>query len=263
MNYGFNMGAAGVITSMYRQDVAANNLANIETTGFKPDQAFTVPRQAARQEDGLYNLPSNALLERLGAGVLLSPTRTSFRQGSIQTTRNPLDVAIEGSGFLSVGVSDSSRGMQVRLTRDGKMTMNRNGQLVSVNGGQPILDDSGRPITLDPRKSIAIDPTGSISQDGEEVAKLGFVDVPDKRVLRKEGGNLFSAPPAALASRTPPPPESRLVQFATESSGADPIQAMMGVTNAANAVGTTTRLMQIHDELLGRAINTLGKVSQS
>src|SRR5262249_40596405 len=82
LEYGYNLAASGMLTAMFRQDVASNNLANLETTAFKPDRAFTIPRAAARIEDKLFNLPSNKLLERLGAGVLLAPTRTTFEQGA-------------------------------------------------------------------------------------------------------------------------------------------------------------------------------------
>jgi flagellar basal body rod protein FlgG len=255
VNYGFTVGAAGILANMFRQDVASNNLANIQTIGFKADMATTIPRRAAREEDGLGQIPSNALLERLGAGVLLAPTRTSFSQGAVTRTGNPLDLAVDGPGFLAIAGSDGS----TRLTRDGRLTLDRSGRLVTVTDGQSVLDASGRPINLDPRRGVQIDEAGTVYQGGAAVARLQFVDVADRTRLRKLGDNQFGVDAGALA--TARPATGRVLQFSVEQSSADPIQSVMAVQSAANAVGTNVRVMQIHDELMNRAINTFGRVS--
>lgn len=262
MNYGYNIGASGVLTAMHRQDVATNNLANIQTVGFKPDIAFTIPREAVRQEDGLYNMPSNTLLERLGGGVLLAPSRTSFKQGTITPSANPFDVAIEGDGFLTVsGGASGAAGDQLRLTRDGRLTLNTRGELVTVSDGHRVLDTTGRPITLNPGLDVVIDGDGSIRQGGQEVAALGFVDVPkqSRGGMRKVGDNLFALNNSAASSTVTATGTIR--QKAIEESGSDPIKAMMAVQSAASDVGTVAKIMQIHDDLMNRAINTLGRVS--
>jgi flagellar basal body rod protein FlgG len=260
MNYGYTIGASGVIAAMHRQDVAANNLANIQTPGFKPDTAFTIPRQAVRQEDGVMNLPSNTLLERLGAGVLLAPDRTNFNQGTLSKSRNPFDLAVDGKGFLTVQGTGTNGQPETRLTRDGRMTLDSKGRLVTVAEGQPVLDSSGRTITLNPGRDFAVDSDGTINQGGAAVATLGFVDVADRASLRKVGDNQYAVNggTGGLGKTTP---TGRIVQYASEESGSDPIKAMMAVQSAADLVGTTAKIMQIHDDLLNRAINTLGRVT--
>jgi flagellar basal-body rod protein FlgF len=259
MNQGYSIGASSVLTAMYRQDVAANNLANIETVGFKPDMAFTIPRQAARQEDGLGNLPSNALLEKLGAGVLLGRNRVSFAQGSLRQTGNPLDVAIEGDGFLQLGAPGDGKSEKLRLTRDGRLTLNKEGRLINAATGLNVLDATDQPITLSPTQRIEIDAAGGIFQGGSKVAELKFVDVPSRESLTKIGDGMFALSSSAAASRSGA--SGRIVQGSIEGSGVDPIRAMMAVQNAANSVGTAVRIMQINDELTGRAISTLGRIS--
>lgn len=260
MNYGYNLAASGVLTAMFRQDVAANNLANVETVGFKPDRAFTIPRDAARVEDGLFAMPSNRMLERLGAGVLLAPTRTSHTQGSLTRTGNPLDLAIRGEGFLTVSAGGrGADGQQVRLTRDGRLTLNNRGELVTVTGGHRLLDDSGRPIRLEPGIPVQIDSNGGIRQGGGEIARVGLVTVADTSQLKKVGHNLFAASSAALNSTGGPAGE--IHQAHVENSAVDAIQAMMAVQSAASAVAAATRAMSIHDEMTGRMIGTLGRVS--
>lgn len=261
MNYGYNLAASGVIAAMYRQDVAANNLANVETAGFKPDTAFTVPREAARVEDRLFDLPSNRLLERLGAGVLLAPTRTSHSQGALNRTGNPLDVAIRGEGFLVVSIGGSGSGDQVRLTRDGRMTLNSRGELVTITEGHNVLDDAGRPIRIQPGATVRINGDGTITQDGEPVARLQLARVADTRQLRKVGHNLYAASAAAIQTSDHSNAAGEIVQGHIEASAVDPIRAVMAVQNAASAVSSATRLMSVHDELTGRLISTLGRVT--
>jgi flagellar basal body rod protein FlgG len=259
LNYGYNLAAAGVVTAMHRQDVAANNLANIETVGFKMDGSGTIPRAAAREEDGLWNEPSNRLLERLGAGVLLAPTTTRFTQGAIQATGNTLDLAIKGDGFFAVatrGARDASS--EVVLTRDGRFTLNQRGELVTVDGGHAVLDAADRPIRLDPRLPVDIDAAGLITQGGQEAGRLSLTDVADRTRLRKRGGQ-FALEHAPAGSRRPA--AGAVIQSAVERSAADPIDAMMRIQNAASAAGAATRIAQIHDELMGRAINSLGRVN--
>lgn len=260
MNQGYMVGASSVLTSMYRQDVAANNLANIETAGFKPDMTFTIPRAAARQEDGLGNLPSNALLERLGAGVLLGRNRVSFAQGAVTKTGNPLDLAIEGEGFLQLAApGGSGKNTQVRLTRDGRLAINNEGRLVNASSGLEVLDSADRPITLNRAQAVEIDEAGGIMQGGSKVADLKFVDVPSRDALTKVGDGMFAVSANGISSQNTP--SGRIVQRAIERSATDPIKAMMAVQAAANDVSTATRIMQINDDLTGRAINTLGRIS--
>ncbi len=262
MNYGYSIGASGIVAAMYRQDVAANNLANIQTPGFKPDTAFTIPRAAAREEDGLMNLPSNSLLERLGAGVLLAPNRTDFSQGTLTRTKNPFDLAIDGKGFLTVagGSGPNGQGNETRLTRDGRLTLDSTGKLVTVADGHAVLDSAGKTITLNPGRDFAVDTDGTISQGGAAVATLGFVDVTNKLALKKVGDNQFSMI-GGFAGAGKTNPTGRVLQYATEDSGSDAIRAMMAVQSAADLVGTTAKVMQIHDDLMNRAINTLGRVT--
>ena len=127
MNYGSQLSLSGVLTALHRQDVATNNLANLNTVGFKPEIAMTRQRDVVRAEDGQWALPSDAMIERLGAGVQLAPTLTNFTQGTVAPTGNDLDVAIEGSGFLVVRDATDGAADRIRLTRDGRLTRSASG----------------------------------------------------------------------------------------------------------------------------------------
>src|SRR5690349_15534621 len=143
MNYGLWLSATGIVTSSHRQDVIANNLANVETVGFKRNvplfQQRLTEAQARRQPDD-----SDGKLDRLGGGLLCAPTLIDQTQGDPEGTGNNLDVALQGKGYLSV--TDAS-GKQF-LTRDGRMALNRDGNLVLATSGQRVLDAKGQPIAL-------------------------------------------------------------------------------------------------------------------
>ena len=146
MNYAACISASGAIAALNRQDVLSNNLANVGTVGFKPDIPLARQRAAERREDGRFELPANEMLERLKSGVMIVPNAVDFTQGTLESTGNPLDLAIQGEGFFAVRESTPS-GEAVRLTRDGRFTQNSDGVLVTTTG-LPVLDDSDRPISI-------------------------------------------------------------------------------------------------------------------
>src|SRR6187455_217161 len=101
MIYGLYQSAAGIQASSYRQDVIANNIANAETSGFKRDVALFKERltEAQEQRGGMGRTWTDPRLESLTGGILAFPTRVDTRQGELEPTGNPLDVAIEGDGY--------------------------------------------------------------------------------------------------------------------------------------------------------------------
>lgn len=259
MNYGVYLSASGMLTSMHRLDVAANNLANVNTTGFKPDFAAVMQRQTARVEGNLQSFDSNTLLEQLGGGALLAPTRTSFAPAAVEITDNPFDVAILGEGFFVLDATGSGSGDEVRFTRDGRFVLNNQGRLVSVTTGAEVLDESDQPITLDSEMPVTISPSGEITQDGRTVATLQIASVPNLDSLFKVGDNVYSAAPGVAQSRFL---TGSLVQSgALEGSGVDPIKALMAVTNAGRDVSNNIRLLGMIDRLMDTAINTFGRVA--
>ncbi len=254
MNYGLYLSTSGVLTAMHRMNVASNNLANVTTTGFKPDIAFTVQRDAARIEDGLFHIDSDDLLERLGAGALASPTVTNFTPAGPELTGNDLDVAILGEGFFVLG----DGGEELKFTRDGRFTLDENSFLTSATTGMQVLNERDLPIRVFPGLPVSISERGEVIQGDRVFGVLQVASVPNRNDLVKIGENLFSADPAVAESRFLT--GSFLEPGSVETSGSDPIKEMMAVTNAGRDIRFGTRLMQIHDHLMDRAINSFGRV---
>lgn len=253
MNYGLYISASGLLTNSARADVYSNNLANSTTTAFKPDSISVRARNTAKQEDNLFHLDSNALLERLGGGVMPTETRVNTDGASLRETGNPLDLAIQGDGFFTVASRQGDG--EPRLTRDGRFAMNSLGELVTATDGLRVLSAQGRPIRLDPTAPISVTSTGDIVQRGERVAQIGVVAEPPG--LTKEGANLFRASRGAELV----PATGRVEQGFVEESGVDAITAMLDVIGANKSVQSNARMIRYFDETMDRAINTLGRVS--
>ncbi|MCH2160701.1 MAG: flagellar hook-basal body protein [Phycisphaerales bacterium] len=256
MNYGLWMSAAGLGSQMYRQDVLANNLANSQTTAFKPDFAQTVERPPAREEFGQL-ITSQELLEQLGGGVLLDRTWTDFSQGALEQSGNPLDVALDGKGFFMVR-DEAGEDM---LTRAGIFQRGQTGHLVDGEGRQ-VLSPKGRPIRLPDiaEGAIAIGRDGSMSTEGGRAfGQIAIVDA-DPRNLRKEGGNLY----AYTGKETPgaiDPSATQLRQGWTEASAIDPVMEMSKLIDSSRAIQANSRLIGIHDEVMNLTINRLGAIA--
>lgn len=259
MNYGLYLSASGVLTNSYRQDVYANNLANVNTVGFKPD----IPTLAQRQPESVEDLApfgtANDLLDRLGGGVLAGRQVTSFAPGPIEQTGRDLDVALtDANSFFAVqAINPNTGNAEVRLTRDGRLAVNSDGQLATVTG-HTVLDAAGQPITVSPEQPVKINPDGSVSQNGATVAQLQVARVEDTSQLRKAGSNLFAftgSDPRTLVEQ----PNIRV--GAIESSGTNAIDTLMSVMAATKAATGNANLIKYHDTLMDRAINTLGRVA--
>ncbi|HWB19939.1 MAG TPA: flagellar hook-basal body protein [Phycisphaerales bacterium] len=256
MNYGLYLSASGVLNSMYRQDVQANNLANINTVGFKPDIPVVKERLTAREEAGGMPGDIQNILEQLGGGLFGDQTRVSTAQGSLLQTTQPFDLALNGNGFFTV--SDGNGTNEVRLTRDGRMGLNDQGELVMMATGNPVLDTGGGRIKLDPTKDLVVNSDGTIRQGGAKIAKLRIAGVSDPRMLVKRGNNLLSVnDPTALADATS---TTKVQQGYTEDSATDPVMTLNEMINAARAAQANAQLMQYHDHVMGEAVNSLGRV---
>lgn len=258
MNYGFQLSASGTLSNLYRMDVLANNLSNATTIGFKPDRVAFVQRDVAAVEDDLA-LPSSKLLERLGGGVHPAANRTSFEQGSISQTGNPLDLAIQGEGFFVLEDSSNGGGERFNLTRDGRFTRDASGQIVSATTGQPLMDVGNRPIFLPGNGAVTIDAAGNVRQSGAVLGRVQIADIDDRTQLRKMGHGMFSPTAEGWSARTTG--TGIVTQNAVEEASVDPIAMMMQITDAGRAAESNMGMVSNHDRLLERAINTFGRVS--
>jgi len=259
MNYGMTLSAAGVLTSMHRLDVAANNLANASTTSFKPDWVLTKARDPERLLGTVPDAPPQAILEQLGGGLAIRPTLTDLRQGDLRTTSNPLDVALNGQGFMVV----RDRSGSLALTRDGRLEIDADGRLVMVSGGRRVLDADGDEIQLDRHRPVTIFENGTISQGGRELTQMALVNA-QATELRKLGDGLYATRALNTITRRaglPPMPgaDVRVVQSAIEESSVDPVSELVNVMKATRTFEAGTNMIRQQDQISRRSLEAFGR----
>jgi flagellar basal body rod protein FlgG len=260
MNYGLYLSAAGTLASLHRQDVLANNLANINTVGFKPDTVQLRSRLPERLEAGTALADPQLLLEQLGGGQYSNPTRVSLRQGDVIETENDFDLAIQGDGFFVI--HNGSRGKDsIRFTRDGRLTLNPAGDLVLSATGMRVLDVNDQPIRLNRNAKVQINGDGQITQNNVPVAQIQVSSVADTSGFIKDGNNLLRVASAMKGGGKRLPASGMVKQGAIESSAVDPILALNSMINASKAVQANATMMQYHDNVIGQAINTMARVA--
>ncbi len=241
MNNGIYAASTGLLARTQELDLAANNLANANTSGFRGERvSFKTQMMSAS---------ANASTRAVNSfGVLGSP-RTDFSQGSMQQTGNPLDVALEGSGYFAV---QSPTGIQ--YTRNGNFHLTKAGALATAQGF-PVLGDKG-PITL-PQGEVEISSSGVISVDGDVAAQLKLTDFDSSVPLTSMGEAYYSAPSAAAAPAT----QLSVRQGALESSNVNPVESAVGLIEIQrNAEMMQRALTTFHTEFNRIAAEDLPKV---
>jgi flagellar basal body rod protein FlgG len=255
--YGLYLSAAGVLTSSYRQDVIANNLANSETVGFKKDlplfqQRLTEAQQRRLPPGAGPEGPTNPLMEPIGGGLLAHPTVIDTSQGELEPTGSALDVAIEGSGYFAI-----DQGGETRLTRSGQFALDREGNLIlSDEQGQRVLDDQRRPIKLTPEGGVAIGPDGTVTQHGQAVARLGVFDVADPSRLVKQGATLLNPGNQDLVEAGP---ATTLHSEFLERANVDPATELAALMDTQRQLEANANMIRYQDQTLQKLVE-VGKI---
>lgn len=258
MIYGLYLSASGVLSSSYRQDVIANNLANSETVGFKKDVALFRQRLTEAQQRRLppgrspFGAPTNPRLEPIGGGLLAHPTLVDTSQGELEPTGSALDVAIEGRGYFAVEDPGGTR-----LTRNGQFAVDRGGNLILSNeNGQKVLDALQQPIRLDANGGVAIGSDGTVTQHGQAVAKLGVFDVADQSLLVKQGATLLRAGNQELALAEGATLHAEFV----ERANVDPATELAALMDTQRHLEANANMIRYQDHTLSKLVNEVGKI---
>ncbi|MCG8404313.1 MAG: flagellar hook-basal body protein [Phycisphaerales bacterium] len=251
MVYGLWLSADGMLAEQYRQTVIANNLANVDTPGFKPDRVAFAERLSESTQGGSLGA-RHPVLDPSTGGLFGRPVYTDYSQGGLIPSSNPLDVAVLGDGFLTIRTPEGTR-----YTRDGRLTIDANGTLRHVASGGAVVDAQGQPLVLDPSAPdlTKIDENGRVSQRGRAVGELAVANFKDPQQLEKIGQNLYSGDELRVAKA-----DSPVKQFVYEASGAEPTTALVDMISATRAYEMNASLIGMQDESLGRLINEVGRI---
>ncbi len=249
--------ATGMNSQQTNIDVISNNLANVNTSGFKKskinfaDLIYTNMKDAGTPNAQGAEVPTGI---EIGHGSKVNSTQKIFTQGNIQNTDSPLDMIIEGDGFFRVQLPNGTFG----YTRDGSFKMDSNGNIVTADG-----------YYLDPQINIPPDATSiSITSDGtvsykpggsdqmQEAGQIQLYNFSNPAGLASEGRNLYSVTTASgMANQSAPGTNGTgtITQNFLEMSNVKVVEEMVNMIAAQRAYETNSKAIQASDEMLQTA----------
>ncbi len=269
MSKGIYTAVSGAMAQSAKMDTIANNLANVNTPGFKRDtQIFKEYLSAYEKEPTTITVPRipasvESFYDMQGGDksyVDLAGTATDFTQGMLKQTGNPLDLALEGDGFFEVATPEG-----VRLTRAGSFTIDNQGRVTTKQGfpvlkeGTPGSDPNGRILQTNGGK-ISISDDGQILENGVATAgKLSVADVKNKDGLQKVGHNMYgfkeTIQPELSSSNN-----SKVIQGFVESSNVNIVAEMADMITATRTFESTQKAISAYDEMQKRLVNDVPKL---
>lgn len=234
----------GMKALLRREEIVSNNLANVNTTGFKQSNLFT--------RAYLSNLTNDQRQPFQNDETTIDEVVTDYQPGPMIATGNALDIAIEGKAFISVKGPEGS----VLYTRTGALTRDRDGNLATLNGDK-ILGQNGGAIPLN-GASVNISEQGDVVVDGLITDRIKLAEFQEPSYLVRKGGNLFEASEKTLEADALSP--YQLHQGHLEGSNVNPVEMMVKMISTLRNYEADQRSMQSTDQTLAKAVNEVGRI---
>jgi flagellar basal-body rod protein FlgF len=234
--------ASGLRARMESLELLANNVANATTGGYKADREFY----------SLYVAPEAQDTESIATMPVVERPWTDLTQGVVQTTGNPLDVALSGKGFFSVAGPKGTL-----YTRNGNFRLAPDGKLVTAEG-YPVLGMKAANLTLQPARPVDIANDGTIQQEGSVIGQLDVVDFPNNGGLVKQGSNYFRV--ADPAVRPSAPTATSMEQGKLEASNSGSAEAAVRLINVMRQFEMMQKAVSIGVEMNRRAVEEVAKI---
>jgi flagellar basal-body rod protein FlgG len=279
---GLYTGASGMNAQQVRLDAISNNLANVDTNGYKRDtavhKAFAQLLLRRMDDDGVMSNPFGTsdlapVIGKLGTGVENNEVFTQFEQGSLKETQSDFDFCVDGKGFMAIQTPQGER-----YTRNGAFTLGKEGFL-ETQDGMPVLGEKG-PIKVK-ANNFQVDKDGNvwINQDFKDdpfrlvsreentwdkpfkLDRLKIVDFDKERFLAKQGSSLYAdtleSGPATVMEGSARP---KMVQGFVETSNVNPVLEMVSMIDVNRAYEANQKSIQSEDAMLGKLINEVARV---
>lgn len=214
-----------------QMDMVANNIANINTHGYKAEQMMFIDHVIKSKGGPTVFGDKISYVRDVASFIDLS-------EGPLQTTGNPLDISVRGDSFFAIQTEEGER-----YTRNGRLELDEGGQLVNESG-QPILSDGGTPFIFAPTDTdITISRDGTISTENGVLGRLRVVRFENPQLLERLPGGLFESPDPAIEA------ENRdVVQGMLEGSNINGIQEMTNMIEVHRAYDRVRKITQDEDE---------------
>jgi len=246
----------GALSTEMRLNLSANNLANVNTTGYKRDRVSfedTFRRFAHDYDmDPRTNLREDEVFPRSDniAAPRLAEQKIDFSQGGLALTGNPLDLSIQGPGFFKV-----QNGGTTYYTRNGAFHRSAEGLLVT-DQNYPVLGVGG-PIEVPEGKTLSVDPNGNISVDGAPAGQVAVVTVQNPEAMQKFGSNLFTAASGSqLREGALEEGVTQVAQGYLEKPNVEVVQEMVSMIETQRSFEAYQKIMSSSNELDTKAIRT-------
>lgn len=260
MNEALYTAASGALVQQIRLEVLSNNLANVNTVGFKGDRTIfsTVLGSAAAAGEQTGDAATSARsvasvsgVSSTNVGVVLEGVKTDFSAGPVTQSGNPLDVALNGNGFFSVKTPTGTL-----YTRAGTFFLDAEERLVTADGF-PVLGEGGE-VRIQ-GETVTIGADGTVQVDGNQVATLKVVEFSPETVMQKIGDTLCAPlDPTATESKAV---SCEVLQGYVEQSNVNAVKSMTEMIEVLRAYEAYQKVIQAVDGVTGTLINEVGTMS--
>lgn len=240
---GIYTSASGMVPRIKKQEITANNIANVSTPGFKKDTIFT--RELSKAETKLRPQKSDWQIP------MVDQTYTNFAPGVFDRTGNTLDLAIDGDGFFRIELEDGS----VALTRAGSFEVSSEGAIQLPGAG--LLIGEGGPIQVG-EGQVTIAANGTVEVDGASAGRIVPVTVSDLDQLEKIGSSLFSVPDGLELITVD---KATIQQGYLESANVDIVREMIDMIISFRNYEADSKSVQVQDQSLDHLFNRVGPKS--
>ncbi len=241
--------ASGMRARMESLEMLANNIANGSTGGYKGDREFyslyVAAEAADPAEQGVSPTPDTQ--------PLIEKHWTDYSQGALHPTGNPLDLALDGSGFFSVNGPNG-----VLYTRNGNFRLSAGGVLTTADG-YALRTVKGSTLQLTSSSPVTIGRDGVVRQDGQDLGQLAIVDYPDGNTIDKRGLNyFFSIDPKLQPSLS----KAEVQQGNLEESNVGPAQSAVRLVDVMRQFESLQKALSIGAEMNKHAVEEVARVAQ-
>lgn len=261
MNTGYYQATGGMVTQMNRLNTITNNLANLNTNGYKKEDVvigdFMAHFKEARENLPLANNTyegSQFLNRTIDRVPQVVEGYKDFTMGVLKSTGNPLDFSLKNAKlFFKIQTENGSR-----LTQDGSFSLDENGVLVTKSGDK-VLDDKDKEITLRKDQLISSNQDGSLFSNNTKIAKIAIVQVDELKALKQVENNLFELKDMSELKLVEK--GDYLMQGYIQKSNVNPVNEMVSLIETNRLVSMYQKVMTTHmNDLNNDAINKLGNV---
>lgn len=255
MNKGIYVATSGSLAQERAMDIISNNLANMNTHGYKADRLLF--KTYLQKADAAGAVPPTP--DQIKAGTAINKTDdiaymigsqsyTDYEQGSLQKTGNSFDLALDGNGFMAVQTP-----MGERFTRGGAFKIDSEGDLVTADGYK-VSEQKGGVIHVG-NEQFAVQEDGRVTTSDGAAGYLKVVDFADRAQLKKAGQNLF----VAAEGMKPEPPAANVKQGYLESSNINPVVEMTRMITALRTYEAFQKTIHSNDDMTSRLIADVGR----